>query len=281
MESTRTIIVTGANRGLGFELVKKLFNSPVKRQIIMTSRNLEAGKKAYDTIKSTNPISESILNLEELDVEDTKSIDSFVENIKAKYGKIDILVNNVGIATYDDALNTTSNVVSVEVVKQVLTVNLLNTIYLTEKILSIVSDDGKIIMVSSGLGKLSSHGIELQQLLSESSHTSESIKNLGLKFIECAQDNTHQKYGFSSSGYGVSKALLNAYVRFALGKIAKPTQQLYTLCPGWCRTELGGAMAPLTPEQGTETSMFLIGQKYEVNQDYQSKFFSESKVWDF
>ena len=75
--------------------------------------------------------------------------------------------------------------------------------------------------------------------------------------------------------------MLNAYVRFALGKIAKPTQQLYTLCPGWCRTDLGGDMAPLTPEQGTETSMFLIGQKYEVNQDYQSKFFSQSKVIEF
>ena len=284
MESTRRIIVTGTNRGLGFELVKKLFNSPIKRQIIMTSRNLEAGKKAFDTIKSTNPNSESILNLEQLDVEDTKSIDSFVENIKAKYEKIDILVNNVGIATFEDGLNAVNNtakVISGSLMKQIVTVDLLNTIYLTEKILSIISDDGKIIMISSTLGKLSLQGSKLQEVLSESSLTTEDIKNLALQFIECSKNNTHKEYGFSSSGYAVSKALLNTYVRFALGRIAKPTQQLYTLCPGWCKTDMGGDMAPLTPEQGTETTMFLIEQKYEVNQDYQSKFIRNSSVVEF
>ena len=49
---TRTIVVTGANKGIGYGIVKGLLTSPSSQhsRIVLTSRNEELGKKAFDTL---------------------------------------------------------------------------------------------------------------------------------------------------------------------------------------------------------------------------------------
>ena len=48
---------------------------------------------------------------------------------------------------------------------------------------------------------------------------------------------------WSISTYNASKAIVNAYVRFVLSKEVTGKQQAITVCPGWCRTDLGGPSA--------------------------------------
>ena len=128
---------------------------------------------------------------------------------------------------------------------------------------------------------MSFEGPEFQKVLSDNTITKEKIYELGAQFIEAAKDNSHKKYGFSSSAYCVTKALLNAYVRYVIGRITKPNQQVYTLCPGWCKTDMGTQEATSTAEQGTETTLYLIELPYQVNKDYQFKFFSNKELTEF
>lgn len=70
----------------------------------MAVRNVELGEKAKGEISSKHPHAQ--LHLEKLDVSDFKSIEDFVALVKEKYGKIDVLVNNAGVAAKGDAFDS-------------------------------------------------------------------------------------------------------------------------------------------------------------------------------
>jgi NAD(P)-dependent dehydrogenase (short-subunit alcohol dehydrogenase family) len=56
--------------------------------------------------------------------------------------------------------------------------------------------------------------------------------------------------------YGVAKAALNALTR-ALARDVPPGVKVNAMCPGWVRTRMGGAGAPLSPEEGADTALWL------------------------
>jgi NAD(P)-dependent dehydrogenase (short-subunit alcohol dehydrogenase family) len=273
--SPKTVIVTGANRGIGYQIVKQLFSKPISRNIIMTSRDLSSGHKILDEIKNSCPDSKSTLYLEQLDILDDNSIDSFYNTIQTKYKKIDVLVNNVGV-------NPPDAPGLFETIQATIKVNTLHTAKLTEKLLPLLSDDGKVIMISSKLGKLQNQGPEVKKLLSNPDLTREEFSNLVDKYLELVKKGTHVEFGFNELGYHVSKALLNTYARFVLRKLAKPTQQIYMCHPGWCRTDMGGQEAPMSAEEGASTPIYLIELPFEVDAKLDSKYFDEQqKVDDF
>jgi NAD(P)-dependent dehydrogenase (short-subunit alcohol dehydrogenase family) len=103
MNALKNIIVTGSNKGIGFGIVENLASKD-GWNIIMAVRNVELGEKAKEDIISKHP--HANINLEKLDVSDFKSIDDFVALIKQKYGKIDVLVNNAGVAAKGDAFDS-------------------------------------------------------------------------------------------------------------------------------------------------------------------------------
>jgi len=267
--SPRTVIVTGANRGIGYQIVKQLFSKPISRNIIMTIRDLTSGQKILDEIKNSCPDSKSTLHVEQLDTSDDNSIDSFYNTIQTKYKKIDVLVNNAGVKQPKDAPFT-------------INVNTLCTAKLTEKLLPLLSDDGKVIMISSMLGKLQNHGPEVIKLLTNPDLTREDFSKLVDQYLELVKQGTQVEFGFSGLCYNVSKALLNTYARFVLRKLAKPTQQIYMCHPGWCRTDMGGQGAPLSSAEGANTPIYLVELPFEVDAKLDSKYFNEhQKVDDF
>lgn len=103
MNALRNIIVTGSNKGIGFGIVENLAGK-AGWNIIMAVRNVELGQKAKEEISAKHP--NASIHLERLDVSDFKSIEEFIALIKQKYGKIDVLVNNAGVAAKGDAFDT-------------------------------------------------------------------------------------------------------------------------------------------------------------------------------
>merc|ERR1719192_1535420 len=90
-----SVLVTGANKGIGLEICKALAASKTNYSIIMGSRNLERGKDALETIQKLNKDTRLI----QIDLDDSKSMESAKEWIqKENGGKLDILVNNAGMA---------------------------------------------------------------------------------------------------------------------------------------------------------------------------------------
>jgi 3-oxoacyl-[acyl-carrier protein] reductase len=91
----KIILITGANRGIGHNILKKISNNGYT--VIGTSRSESGLENISNTLENTN--GEGMI----MDVTNQESIDQAVSNIKEKYGVIYGLVNNAGI-TQDNLL---------------------------------------------------------------------------------------------------------------------------------------------------------------------------------
>ena len=88
----KVVVITGGSRGIGFETTKDLLRQGAT--VIMASRDAVQANKAIETIGNNTHKSRCIFM--HLDLTDYENINQFVEEIKSKYGKIDILINNAG-----------------------------------------------------------------------------------------------------------------------------------------------------------------------------------------
>ncbi|GAA3970686.1 oxidoreductase [Mucilaginibacter dorajii] len=98
----KTFLITGANSGTGFGTTKALVEKGAN--VIMAVRNLEKGKAARAKILKEVP--NAIIDLMQLDLADLASVDQFSEEFAAKYKKLDVLINNAGIAMPNERTET-------------------------------------------------------------------------------------------------------------------------------------------------------------------------------
>jgi NAD(P)-dependent dehydrogenase (short-subunit alcohol dehydrogenase family) len=63
--------------------------------------------------------------------------------------------------------------------------------------------------------------------------------------------------GILAPAYRLSKTLLNGITVLLANELRDSNILVNSVCPGWVRTEMGGDQAPLTPEQGAETPVWL------------------------
>ncbi|MFN7250003.1 MAG: oxidoreductase [Anaerobacillus sp.] len=89
----KTIVVTGANSGIGLEAAKILANQGA--HVIMAVRNEQKGVDAVAALKSVNK--NAIIEVMKLDLADLSSVRSFVAKFNEKFSNLDILINNAGI----------------------------------------------------------------------------------------------------------------------------------------------------------------------------------------
>ena len=145
----KLIIVTGSSDGIGLETAKDLLNSNAK--VIFACRNKT---KTEGVINSLPEKLKKNAIFEQLDLESFKSIENFTKNIKSKYQKIDVLINNAGMAPGNESKTEDGfmNVYQVNYLGNVL-ITLLLLDHFNEK-------ESRIVNVSSiayKLGKLT-HG---------------------------------------------------------------------------------------------------------------------------
>lgn len=89
----KTILITGANSGLGLEASRVL--SSKGAQVIMAVRNLKSGNEAISLIKNKN--ADAKLDLMQLDLSDFASIHQFSQEFHQRYSQLDVLINNAGV----------------------------------------------------------------------------------------------------------------------------------------------------------------------------------------
>ena len=143
----RIALVTGANRGLGFETCRQL--AQLGHTVIMSARDFTKGEIA------AKQLTERGLDIifYELDVSNQSHMTKITRQIEQRFGQLDVLVNNAAILydTWQNAVNA-----DLEVVNQALTTNLLGPWKLSQACIPLMKKNnyGRIVNVSSGAGSL-------------------------------------------------------------------------------------------------------------------------------
>lgn len=293
----RIAVVTGANKGIGFEICRQLASNGVT--VILTSRDENRGIEALHKLKQGSGFGNDEVFFHRVDVMDSNSINSLVDFINTKFGKLDILVNNAGIsgafvnigafgaANLSDKPEE-AQVNWSEIMKETyeLAVECLETNYYGPKRmiealtpLLELSDSPRIVSVSSSMGKLKGISNEWAKgVLSDPENlTEEKIEEVLNQFLSDFKEGLLKPKGWPIflSAYTVSKAALNAYTRIAAKK--KPNICINCVCPGFVKTDINfnrgilsveeGAASPvrlaLLPHQGPSGLFFI---RHEVSQ---------------
>ena len=95
-DSQTIVLVTGANQGLGFETVKKLAAEQPNYTLVLASRDFSKGVKAAESL--TNLASNSTVHPIQLDITSDESIAKAASEVASKFGRLDVLFNNAGVA---------------------------------------------------------------------------------------------------------------------------------------------------------------------------------------
>lgn len=146
----RIALVTGSNKGIGFELVKQLAQAGVTT--VLSARTELAGQQACHQLHSIG----LQISFIQLDVTDPTCIAEAAEHLRSCYGKLDILVNNAGILPDADS-EASGLTVSPDVVRRVFETNTLGPLQVSQAMIPLLrlSPAGRIINISSGMGSLS------------------------------------------------------------------------------------------------------------------------------
>lgn len=138
----KTAVVTGGNRGLGFEICKRL--AKLGNRVILTSRDKESGTKAIRELEKFN----LKVELQLLDLDSKKSIEDFVQEVTNSYGSIDLLYNNAAILPEVDR-NLQISKVKISDFERTMQTNFLGPLYLIQLLLPIIAGNGRIINIAA------------------------------------------------------------------------------------------------------------------------------------
>ena len=141
------VVVTGGNRGIGFEICRQL--TAREARVVLTARKRTAGEAAVKKLAG----GKHAAAFHPLDVTDGKSIEHLSEFLKETYGHIDVLINNAGIIAEGEA---PALKVDLATVRETLETNALGPLHLAQKLVPLLKrgSSPRIVNMSSGMGAL-------------------------------------------------------------------------------------------------------------------------------
>jgi NAD(P)-dependent dehydrogenase (short-subunit alcohol dehydrogenase family) len=173
----------------------------------------------------------------ELDVSDDRSIENAIAVLTQQIDSLDILINNAGV--YPDK-QVDSLTISRELLNTAMQTNTFGVIRMVQACLPLLekSSDARIINVSSGMGELNS-------------------------------------LTTTATSYSLSKLALNGATMMLAQSLQPKHIAINVMCPGWVRTDMGGASADRSPEQGADTAIWLAT---EAPRSETGKFWRDRQV---
>lgn len=219
-ERRRVAVVTGGNRGIGFDICRQLGRRGFR--VLLTARQPLRGRAAARVLRAEG----LAVEFHTLDVTKAAAIKRLARHLARKVGRLDVVVNNAGIyleGGYVDAGEPESVFEeAVERVRATMETNLYGPYRLAQALVPMMraAGYGRVVNVSSGSGQLSD-------------------------------------MGGREAGYRMSKTALNALTRILAAELKGSGVLVNAMCPGWVRTDMGGPDAPRSVGEGADTAVWL------------------------
>ncbi|KAG5538446.1 hypothetical protein RHGRI_019127 [Rhododendron griersonianum] len=273
--TNRYAVVTGANKGIGFEICRQLASNGIT--VVLTARDEKRGTEALEKLKGSGLT--DLVVFHQLDVANPSSVASLADFVKTQFGKLDILVNNAGIsgavmnwdafkasgaaaasASPSESWNQINwnelMTQTYEWAPECLETNYYGAKRMIEAFLPLLqlSDSPRIVNVTSSMGKLQFIPSErVKGVLNDAETlTEDTIHELLNEFLQDFMENSLESKGWPAflSAYIVSKAAMNAYTRI----LAKnyPTFRINCVCPGYVKTDINDNSGIFSVEEGAE-----------------------------
>jgi len=247
----KTIIVTGANRGIGLEICRQL--DGLGHQVILCSRDIEKGKNAALSLSPN-------VHVKQLDVTDMESIRSLYHDLKSSFKSIDVLINNAGIGEVA-YLNKSFFLLDI---KNKIEINIPLVRHIKKKIMPFLRR-ARVVPQKEGAASIS---IETVKHIMDTNfygpwRTTQVFLPLLEKSTNARIINISSGMGAlgalsgSHPGYSLSKTALNALTIMLSNEFKAKKISVNAMCPGWVNTDMGGYNAPKTIADGADTAVWL------------------------
>jgi NAD(P)-dependent dehydrogenase (short-subunit alcohol dehydrogenase family) len=226
--SQKIAFITGGNRGLGFQTALDL-GKDHGIKVVIGSRDLAQGRQAVEKLRAAGADADAI----EFDVTNSADHKSAYDYFNSNYGRLDILVNNAGVAAGGFppvGPDHTASDVPADVLHRVFETNFFAQVAVTKALLPLIrkSEAGRIVNLSSILGSQTLHA-----------------------------DPKSPIYSAKSFAYDASKAALNSFTIHLAYDLRHTSIKVNSAHPGWVKTDMGGAEAPMELADGSKTSVAL------------------------
>lgn len=205
----KVALITGANKGIGFELCKQLGRKDLR--VVLTARDPNKGEAAAKRLQAEG----LDVVFHQLDVTEPSSIERAYDWLIKREGRLDYLVNNAGILadsakSSPDGQGASIFKAKIDTLRESMEVNTYGAIRMAQKFVPLMlkNNFGRIINVSSGMGQLS-----------------------------------EMNGGYPA--YRISKTSLNAVTRILADELSNSPVTVVSICPGWVKTDMGGPNAEL------------------------------------
>lgn len=253
----KVAIVTGADRGIGFEVCRRL--GELGFQVILTSPDPDKGKAAVEKLQKIGLRAVYYV----LDVLNGRQISALHSFALKKFGQVHILVNNAGVSL-DTGMSRVEGLLArrlkklpkrsdygegpgileadMDIIRLTLDVNTLGALRMCQAFVPLMMKAryGRVINISSTLGQLK--GMTDEEKV---------------------------------PAYQMSKTALNAVTRMVADAARGTNVAVNSVCPGWTRTDLGGPRAPQSPRDASKDIVWLATRP---DKGPTGKFFRHKRV---
>lgn len=212
----KTVLITGANKGIGFETARQL--AQLGYFVYLGSRDKIKGLDALEKLKASGLDN---VDCVEIDVTDIDSIKKAKQELESKIDVLDVLINNAGISG-GQPQNMSS--LEIENLRKVFDTNFFGAVQTTQEFIPLLKRSGepRIVNVSSGLGSLTVHS---------------TTQNLNFALYDA---------------YSCSKTALNAFTVMLANEYSDTNFKINSVTPGYTATDLNQHKGTQTVEQGAK-----------------------------
>lgn len=235
------ILITGANRGLGFEFA---------RQYLQRGDRVFAGSRQPDRANELKSLASNFprhLTMVALDVADPQSVREAHDSLRQEVDALDLLINNAGVYSAKGSRSPRESLgtLSFNEALLVMRINAIGPMLLAQQVFDLLKASGnaKIVNITSGYGSVSGN-------------------TSGFPYY-----------------YAASKAALNQLTRSLAADTRKSRIIAVVMDPGWVATDMGGPEAPISTQESVQSMIGVIDRLTFKQNGQNLNRFGENQPW--